>query len=89
MGYIRADAILPEDIIRQIQQYADGVSIYIPRREDERTPWGAQSGIRREIAERKSHVLLDHLAGMSAAELAERYFLSEKSIHRIIRNMKK
>ena len=33
MGYIRADAILPEDIIRQIQQYADGVSIYIPRRE--------------------------------------------------------
>ena len=71
------------------QQYADGVSIYIPRREDERTPWGAQSGIRREIAERNSHILRDHLAGMSAAELAERYFLSEKSIHRIIRNMKK
>ncbi len=89
MGYIRADAILPEDIIRQIQQYADGVSIYIPRREDERTPWGAQSGIRREIAERNRHILRDHLAGMSAAELAERYFLSEKSIHRIIRNMKK
>ena len=32
MSYIKAEQILPEELIRQIQEYADGVYIYIPRK---------------------------------------------------------
>ena len=32
MSYIKAEEILPEALIRQIQEYADGLYIYIPRK---------------------------------------------------------
>ena len=32
MGYIRAEKILPIEIIELIQQYVDGTNIYIPRK---------------------------------------------------------
>ncbi len=31
MGYIRAEEILPIEVIELIQQYVDGKNIYIPR----------------------------------------------------------
>lgn len=36
MGYIKAEEILPDEIIEMIQQYVDGASIYIPRKEHKR-----------------------------------------------------
>ena len=40
MSYIKAEKILPEELIRQIQEYADGVCIYIPRKPGTRREWG-------------------------------------------------
>ena len=39
MSYIRADMILPRELIEAIQQYVDGKSIYIPRKE--KREWGS------------------------------------------------
>ena len=36
MGYIRAEQILPLELIELIQQYVDGENIYIPRKADSR-----------------------------------------------------
>ena len=49
MSYIKADEVLPQNIIEIIQQYIDGEKV---------------------------------------SALAEQYYLSDKSIQRIIRNMK-
>ena len=40
MSYIKAEEILPEDLIRAIQEYADGVYIYIPRKPGTLCPLG-------------------------------------------------
>ena len=36
MGYIRAEEILPGEIIELIQEYVDGTNIYIPRKQEHR-----------------------------------------------------
>lgn len=36
MGYIRAEKILPQEIIELIQQYVDGENIYIPKKSGNR-----------------------------------------------------
>ena len=43
MSYIKAEEILPEELIRQIQEYADGVYIYIPRKPGTRHKWGQET----------------------------------------------
>ena len=43
MGYIRAEEILPVEIIEQIQKYVDGANIYIPRKQVNRQDWGAKT----------------------------------------------
>ncbi|WP_251208881.1 hypothetical protein [Acetatifactor aquisgranensis] len=52
MGYIRAEEILPEEIIALIQQYVDGTNIYIPRKQEtgrngarrQPTGWNCRTG---------------------------------------------
>ena len=42
VSYIKAEDVLPEELIHQIQDYADGVYIYIPRKPGS-TPLGARN----------------------------------------------
>lgn len=88
MGYKRAEEILPAEIIELIQQYVDGQTIYIPKKADSRKKWGESTSIRQELTERNRQIFEDYREGKTVAELAENYFLSEKSIQRIIRKMK-
>ena len=89
MGYKRAEEILPKEIIELIQQYVDGENIYIPRKSDNRQEWGKTTRIRQELEERNNSIFVDYKSGCSVLELSNKYFLSEKSIQRILREMKK
>lgn len=75
-------------MIEQIQQYVDGENIYIPRKADKRQEWGTGTSIRQELQMRNQKIYEDYLAGRKTAELAGKYYLSTKSIQRIIREMK-
>ena len=86
MSYIKAEEILPEDLIREIQEYADGVYIYIPRKPGTRHPWGQDTGYKEELSERNDCIYTDYCAGITVRQLARKYHLSEKSIRRILRN---
>lgn len=88
MGYIKAEEILPIEIIELIQQYVDGANIYIPRKQDNRQEWGAKTSYKCELKNRNQLIYKEYLSGMATYELAERYYLSEKSIQRIIRQEK-
>ena len=85
MGYRKAEDILPLEIIELIQQYVDGESIYIPRNKNNRRKWGQSTRIKVELEERNLLILTEYQNGVRVSELAERYFLSDKSIQRIIR----
>lgn len=88
MGYRKAGEVLPMEVIELIQQYVDGENIYIPRKVDNRREWGAKTRIRQELLFRNQEIYRDYRTGIKISELADKYYLSEKSIQRIVRNMK-
>ena len=84
MSYIKAEEILPEDLIRQIQKYADGVYIYIPRKPGTRHQWGQETSYKSELKDRNDRIRSDYAQGDRIAVLSRKYHLSEKSIRRIL-----
>ena len=84
MSYIKAEEILPEELIRQIQQYVDGAYIYIPRKPGTRHPWGQETDYKAELKARNDRIRSDHATGASVMFLSHKYHLSEKSIRRIL-----
>ena len=86
MSYIKAEDILPKELIEAIQQYVDGRSIYIPTKE--RQDWGTKTDTRRFLKERNEEIYESYMHGVSLYELAVKYALSVKSIQRILRNQR-
>ena len=82
MSYIKAEEILPEELIKSIQEYADGVYIYIPRKPGTRHAWGQETAYKAELKARDDRIRSDYAAGESVTTLSRRYHLSEKSIRR-------
>ena len=89
MGYIRAEDILPEDVLALVQKYVDGQMIYIPRKSGYHKAWGAGTETRKDLMIRNEEMYEAYLSGVTVAELSGKYFLTEKSIRRIIREYKK
>ena len=87
MSYIKAEEILPEELIRSIQEYADGVYIYIPRKPGTRHKWGQETDYKAELKARNDGIRSDHAAGVSVQTLSRKYHLSEKSIRRILQKI--
>ena len=85
MSYIKAEEILPEDLIRQIQKYVDGVYIYIPRKPGTRHPWGQETDYKAELKARNDRIRNDFASDEGVNALSRKYHLSEKSIRRILR----
>lgn len=89
MSYRSAEQILPAEIIELIQQYVDGENIYIPRKAEHKKKWGEATQIKIELRQRNREIYEEYLKGVGMRELAERYYLSEKSIQRIIYQARK
>ena len=88
MRYTNATQILPPELLAQIQEYADGIFLYIPRKEANKRPWGSLTSTRQELVMRNRNIFHQHQTGITVAALAEQYFLSQKTIHRIIKNQR-
>ncbi|MCH1625732.1 CD3324 family protein [Fredinandcohnia quinoae] len=85
MSYINAESVLPEEIIKIIQQYVDGKPLYIPRKNENKKSWGEKSGSREALKKRNREIYKSYLNGATISELTTIYYLSEKSLQRIIR----
>ncbi|AKA67911.1 CD3324 family protein [Clostridium scatologenes] len=88
MKYKNAQNILPKEIIKIIQQYVDGSYLYIPRKDENRKNWGENSGFKNELVERNTQIYNSFNNGSSVKELANKYYLTQNSIRRIIREYK-
>lgn len=86
MSYKKAEDILPEDLIRKIQEYADGVYIYIPRKPGTRHFWGQETPYKAELKARNDRIRSDYASGIGVLALSRKYHLSEKSIRRILQH---
>ena len=84
MRYINATQVLPQSLLKEIQKYADGILLYIPRKADCKRPWGADTETRKELARRNTAIFEEYRTGTPIHALSEQYFLSAKTIRRII-----
>ncbi len=88
MSYIKAADILPQEIVETIQCYIDGGYIYIPRKEANRKAWGENTRSKELLRERNKSIHKDYAEGMPVSRLSEVYYLSPKSIQKIIAGYK-
>ena len=86
MSYINANNILPIELINEIQKYVQGVNLYIPKIPERKRK---DSIYKHELCERNKEIYDLFQSGNKVSELAELYYLSDKSIYRILGQMKK
>ena len=83
MQYENAKDILPASLLEEIQKYAEGKVIYIPKR-SKREGWGEASGYREKLNKRNAAILNRYASGTSIMEIAEEFFLSPETIKKIV-----
>lgn len=82
MRYRNGKDLLPEELYLAVQEYAEGLCLYIPKRQTERRPRSAD-------AERNGEICRRYEAGESVRSLAEEFFLSTQAVYRILSKNKK
>ena len=89
MSYIKATDVLPQELLDLIQKYVEGEYIYIPKKECNRKLWGETTKSKRETFVRNKDIYKIYKDGVSVKILSEMYYLSLKSIQKIVLKMKK
>lgn len=88
MGYKNAIFVLPDNLIIAIQQHIDGEYLYIPRNTENKKAWGELKDSKQIYAQRNAIIFEEYKCGMTVEELANKYFLSPKTVYKILSNMK-
>ncbi len=88
MSYVKAELVLPRELLEIIQEYAQGQYLYIPKRAEDHKEWGENTDSKRQLSIRNKEIYGKYMQGSSVTKLAEEYFLSIKSIQRIVLTQK-
>ena len=83
MKYENAREILPASLLKEVQKYAEGKAVYIPKREKTKG-WGEASGYREKLNKRNAIICSKYAAGAGIMELSEEFYLSPESIKKIV-----
>jgi len=84
MKYLNASDILPDELLQEVQKYAQGEALYIPRN-NERKKWGEGSGARGYYERRNDEIRIKFAnKDVLIEELANDYCLSVETIRKIL-----
>lgn len=83
MKYENAKDILPASLLEEVQKYAEGKVIYIPKCTKTRG-WGEASGYRDKLNKRNSLICNRYSVGRSILEIAEEFYLSPETVKKIV-----
>lgn len=75
--------ILPDRLLKELQEYISGETLYIPKAQ-EKKPWGEASGARSYYKRRNAEIRKKYASGSKIDGLCEEYHLSYDTIRRII-----
>lgn len=84
MSYKKATSVLPLELVKEIQKYVQGETIYIPKPEKTHKEWGTLSGGRNRIDERNMSLKQAYRNGIPMDQLANEHFLSVETVKKII-----
>ena len=82
MKYRKAADLLPAQLLRELQRYAPGETLYIPA--VRRQPWGSATGAKALYSRRNADIRSQYSLGACMDELGESYCLSEDAVRKII-----
>lgn len=89
MNYVKAKNVLPSELLEKIQEYSAGTCLYIPQKFESRKNWGESKDSKNYYKRRNQRIYENYKKGFSVSEISQKFFLSEKSIYRIILSEKK
>ncbi len=89
MSYIKATDVLPEELLELIQKYVEGEYIYIPRKECNKRNWGEITKSKKDTNARNTEIYEKYKEGITTKVLSEMYYLSSKSIQKIVLKIKR
>ncbi|MFG6115548.1 CD3324 family protein [Thalassobacillus devorans] len=84
MSYVKAESILPPELLEELQKYVQGKTIYIPKDKSDYQKWGTHSGSRRRLDQRNRIIKEKFKLGINIDEISEEYFLSAETIKNIV-----
>lgn len=84
MKYMNGNEILPDKLMKELQNYAEGIYVYIPKKNGKKNKWGEKTNYHREMELRNQHIYDKHLEGVAITQIVNCYHLSSQSIRRII-----
>ena len=84
MKYLNAQVILPDALVKELQNYVQGGYIYVPIEQEQQKRWGEVSGYRQELKQRNLLIKADFQSGMSMEYLSKKYNLSVYAVRKII-----
>jgi len=83
-AYVKAEEILPQELLDEIQKYVQGALVYIPRPRKSRLGWGYKNGTRAFLDNRNTAIRQAKSAGRTIEDLANEYNLSPDGIKKIL-----
>ena len=83
MKYKNAQDVLPDSLLKELQKYVSGETLYVPNAEGKK-PWGASSGARNYYKQRNAQIREKYRNGYSMEQLALEHNLSLDSIRKIV-----
>lgn len=83
MKYKNAQDILPDQLLKELQKYVSGETIYVPNVQS-RKQWGESSGARHYYRQRNEQIREKFRSGATIDDLAKDYGLSTDSIRKIV-----
>lgn len=84
MKYLNAQVILPDELVKELQNYVQGGYIYVPIEQEQQKRWGEVSGYRQELDKRNQQMREEYQSGISMECLSEKYGLSLYAVRKII-----
>ncbi|MFA5524947.1 MAG: CD3324 family protein [Tissierellales bacterium] len=83
MSYKKGVEVLPAHLLKEVQKYIDGGLIYIPKK-SERVGWGHLNGSKKLLEKRNDKIFELYRNGIPIDEIANKYYLCEETIRKIV-----
>jgi Mor family transcriptional regulator len=88
MGYKNAISVLPPDLLEAVQNHIDGEYVYIPRKIENKKLWGEVKNSRQYTQKRNEMINSQYQGGISVEDIASLYYLSPKTIYKILADIR-
>lgn len=82
MEYKKVEEIMPKELLKEIQNYIQGATLYIPK--ETHHEWGEKSGIKDKLHKRNQLIKEKFQQGNSIQSLGTDFYLSEETIKKIV-----